>query len=259
MTKKVALVTGASSGIGREFALQLAAQGYTIIAVARRREQLQILLDEMPGDDHRFELADLADPEQVACIADLLEQQPVDLLVNNAGYSVLEPFYQAERAAQEKILAVNCGAVTTLAHAFLASSKAGDALVNVASIVSYLPTPAQPVYSATKAYISAFSECLWHEHRNRDVYVMGLCPGLTQTEFISSATGGDNDDDNLPAMMIQTATEVVDEAMLALSKRKKSIIVTGRANRMMLWMNRLLSRHRLVKVLGFIGDPERVL
>jgi short-subunit dehydrogenase len=146
-----------------------------------------------------------------------------------------------------------------LSHAFLHQSEQGDALINLSSIVAFLPTPAQPMYSASKAFIASFSECLWEEHRKRGVYVMGLCPGITQTEFIDKATGGDATGQTLPQAMIQTTAEVVGEALQALSARKKAIIVTGWINRMMLIMPRFLTRHRLLKVLSVIGDPDNAL
>ena len=160
---------------------------------------------------------------------------------------------------QQQILEVNCGAVVSLSHAFLRQAEAGDALVNLASVVAYLPTPAQPMYSASKAFIAAFSECLWEEQRHRDVYVMGLCPGLTETEFIQVATGGEADGGNLPGALTQTTGQVLDEAMQALEQRKRAIVITGRPNRLMGLLPRFISRHRLIKLLAVMGDPERAL
>ncbi len=147
----------------------------------------------------------------------------------------------------------------TLAHTFLQKSRKGDALVNLGSIVSFLPTPVQPMYSASKAFIAAFSECLWVEHRERGVYVMGLCPGVTQTEFISGATGGDADGQTLPDIFVQTTEQVVLTALAALDKRKKAIVVTGWINKLMMLMPRFMTRHRLIKTLAVIGDPDNAL
>lgn len=256
---KRAMVTGASSGIGREFAVQLASRGYAVSAVARREARLQELIAELPGDEHNYIVADLSKAEQLSGLLAQFEGEHFDLLINNAGSSVLEPFYKSELSVQRGIMDTNCNSLMCLAHAFLRQSKAGDALINMGSIVSFLPTPAQPIYSASKAFISSFSECLWEEHRERGVYVMGLCPGVTQTEFISGATDGDADGQTLPAALIQTTDEVVGEALRALDRRKKAIVVTGWINRMMMLMPRLLTRHRLLKVLAVIGDPDRAL
>ena len=259
MEQKRAFVTGASSGIGREFAVQLASQGYRVMGVARREDRLRALLDELPGLGHAYLVADLGTEEGVQLAVREVQRERVNLLVNNAGLSVLEPFYESELSRQENILSVNCASLMQLAHAFLRQSERGDALINLSSIVAYLPTPAQPMYSASKAFIASFSECLWEEHRERGVYVMGLCPGVTHTEFIENATGGDADGQTLPEALVQTTAEVVEEALRALAARKKAIIVTGRVNRMMMLMPRFLTRHRLLKVLAVIGDPDNAL
>ncbi|MEM1113185.1 MAG: SDR family NAD(P)-dependent oxidoreductase [Pseudomonadota bacterium] len=252
---KRAFVTGASAGIGREFATRLAAEGYAVTAVARREDRLQALVQALAGDGHRYVVADLASHAGREAVIEDMKSAHVDLLVNNAGFSALEPFYQSSLQKQRDILGVDCQAVVELAHAFLAQAKRGDALVNLGSIVSYLPTPAQPVYSASKAFVAAFSECLWEEQRERGVYVMCLCPGLTETDFVRTASGGDADGSNLPSGLTQTTDAVTDEALGALRRRHKAIVVTGWFNRLMLLMPRLLTRHRLIKVLAVMGDP----
>lgn len=255
-----AIVTGASSGIGREFALQLARRGYRVTAVARREANLQALLDELEGSGHDYLAADLASEAGIDAVAQSIGNSHTHLLVNNAGLSVLEPFYQSPLARQSSILDVNCGAVLKLSHHFLAQAQSGDALINLSSIVADLPTPAQPVYSASKAFIASFSECLWEEQRGRGVYVMALCPGVTETEFISTATDGESTGDTLPAALTQTTEQVVLEALGALDRRQKPIVVTGLANRVMVaLLPRLLSRFRLLKTLAVMGDPERAL
>lgn len=254
-----AVVTGASSGIGRAFALQLAKQGYRVAVVARREDRLKALLLEMQGTGHEIVVADLASAAGVQAVAEAMESEPCQLLVNNAGYSVMQPFYESPLEDQQKVSQVNCDAVVSLSHVFLRQAKPGAALINVASVVAFMPTPAQAMYSASKAFIAAFSECLWEEQRHRDVYVMALCPGITQTEFIQTATGGESDGQNLPASMTQSSDEVVAEALKALKKRKKAVVVTGRINRAMLQLPRLMSRQGLLKMLAVAGDPKRAL
>ncbi len=256
---KTALVTGASSGIGYEFSRQLASLEYNIVAVARREQRLRSLLDELPGTGHQAVSADLSSSQGIAAVTKAIQEQRIHLLVNNAGASVLQPFYQSDLKIQRQHLHTNCAAVMELSHSFLQQAQNGDALINLSSIVAFLPTPAQPTYSASKAFIASFSECLWEEQRHRGVYVMGLCPGVTETEFIAQATGGEADGQNLPDSVIQTTEQVVAEALAALQKRKKAIVVTGRANRLMLQMPRFLTRQRLLKVLAVMGDPERAL
>ena len=260
MEEKRAIVTGASSGIGLEFCRQLAEGGYRILAVARREDRLRALVDELPGSGHAYLCADLATEEGLRAASEATLAEHCHLFVNNAGYSIIEPFFESSIETQARILAVNCQSLMRLAHGFLAQARPGDALINLASIVAYLPTPAQPVYSASKAFIASLSECLWAEHKDRGVYVMGLCPGMTETEFLQGATRGESDFDDVPALMVQSAKQVVDEALGALTRRKRAIVVTGRVNRLMVGlMPRLLSRHRLIKALSVMGDPERAL
>lgn len=260
MHSRRAVITGASSGIGREFATQLSRRGYRITAVARRESHLQDLLAELAGEDNDYIVADLSLAEGINAVAQSLRKEHCHILVNNAGYSSFEPFYRSTLKQQQDMLAVNCGAIVTLSHHFLNQAEEGDALINLSSIVSALPTPSQPIYSASKAFIASFSECLWEEHRRRGVYVMGLCPGITDTDFISTATGGESDGNTLPAALTQTTGEVVIEALAALEARKKPLVVTGRINRLMFAvMPRVMSRFRLLKTLAVMGDPERAL
>ena len=260
MQGKRAIVTGASSGIGREFSIQLANRGYHITAVARRESHLQELMDELTGEGHSYLVADLSLATGVSKVAESVSADHCHLLVNNAGYSDFQPFHSAPLQLQQDMLSVNCGAVVTLAHHFLNQADEGDALINLSSIVAVLPTPTQPIYSASKAFIASFSECLWEEHRTRGVYVMGLCPGITETGFISAATGGEADGQTLPAALTQTSGAVVKEALVALNRRKKPIVVTGWLNRAMFaLMPRVMSRFTLLKTLAVMGDPERAL
>ena len=259
MDKKRALITGASSGIGREFAVQLASLGYAVTVVARREDRLTKLLEELPGDGHRYRVADLSTQSGVLLAMEELQRERVNLLVNNAGFSVIEPFFESELEKQHDIFSVNCDSLMQLAHTFLRQAERGDALINLSSIVAFLPTPAQPLYSASKAFIASLSECLWEEQRERDVFVMALCPGLTRTEFITNATGGEADGSNMPAAMFQSTEAVVSEAMQALQRRGKAVLVTGWMNRLMLLLPRVLTRHRLLKVLAVMGDPEKQL
>lgn len=260
MAKPRAIVTGASSGIGREFAVQLAERGYRVTAVARREPQLKSLVADLSGGGHDYVVADLSRKGGVSAVADCIAESRCHLLVNNAGFGKLEPFYQSRLPDQQEMLALNCGAVMALSHAFLNQARKGDALINVSSVVSVLPTPSQPVYSASKAFVTSLSECLWEEQRSRGIHVMALCPGITETEFIRIATGGESDGENLPAVLSQTGEEVVREALAALDKRGEPVVVTGRTNRLMFsLMPRMMSRFRLLRTMAVVGDPNKVL
>ena len=259
MSRPRALVTGASSGIGYEFARQLATAGYSVIGVARSEDKLQTLVNELDGDGHEYLVADLSSAAGQQAVCDKIGEQHLDLLVNNAGLTSFDPFYSSPAEKQHALFAVDCESVVKLSHAFLKQSHTGDALVNVSSVVGFLPTPAQAIYSGSKAFSIAFSECLHEEHRKRGVYVMALCPGLTRTEFITNATGGEADGSNMPESMFQSTEAVVSEAMQGLKRRGKAVLVTGWVNRLMLLLPRVLTRHRLLKILAVMGDPEKQL
>ncbi|MET9693564.1 SDR family NAD(P)-dependent oxidoreductase [Streptomyces sp. NPDC006514] len=197
-----ALVTGPSTGIGRTFARERPATGYAVTAVAPSKDRLRTLVDEL-GSSHRYLVADLATTDGQGLIADELARHLADLLVNNAGAAHHGPF--TETTARDALTAIrlNCEAVVTLAHAFLAQARPGDALINVSSTLAYAPTPGLAVHSASKAFVTSLSKALWHEQRPCRVYVMGLCPGMTATDsqFLSH--------EDATAALIQTPEALV--------------------------------------------------
>src|SRR5512135_1795775 len=189
MTNKTAMVTGASSGIGAVFARELAREGYAVTCVARSRDKLQSLVKQL-GEYHRVLVADLSDGRQLQTVATDLENNRYSLLVNNAGYGLYGRFDEIPVEQHENVMAVNMNALVRLSHAFLKNAQAGDALVNVSSVVSRLPYPGGAIYSGTKGFVSNFTESLWYEYRDRGVYVMALLPGVTETNFHAVATHG---------------------------------------------------------------------
>ena len=245
MTKK-ALVTGASEGIGREFAGRLASTGYLVTAVARNEARLEDLIKEL-GDGHKYIVADLTHPSGLEKVVEELEKDHYDLLVNNAGYGGFGKFYEIELEKSRNMMNLNLDALVALAHRFLKQAQKGDALINISSVLAMMPFPQQGVYSATKAFVSSFSESLWYEQRSRGVYVLGLCPGATVTEFAGRA-GISNED--IPAFMLQTSAQVVSVGLKALKKRKKPTVVSGNFNRFNILLSRIMTRKAVVKMMG---------
>ena len=145
-----ALVTGASEGLGRAFAMRLAQEGWAVTAVARNEARLTELTAELGGAPHDHLVADLAQPDGVARCIERLRGERYALLVNNAGYSQFGEFAEADVDEEAKILAVNCEAAMRLAHAHLERAQPGDALINLSSITYWLPTPIQPTYVAAR-------------------------------------------------------------------------------------------------------------
>ncbi|MFI5536388.1 SDR family NAD(P)-dependent oxidoreductase [Nocardia sp. NPDC051900] len=236
-----ALVTGASAGIGRAFAKSLAAQGYSVTVVARGIEALEMLLAEL-GDGHDYLAADLGTEEGLRAVAERLRGGGYTLLVNNAGTAAHGDFTEVALEASIATLEVNCRAVVVLAHAFLGAAAPGGVLVNVSSTLGHIPKPGLAVYSATKAFVTALSETLWHEQRARGVRVLALCPGVTAT---ASQTATD-----VPPWLVQTPEQVVDRARKALSGGSGSVVVTSPFNRALIAVLRLFPRRAALALLA---------
>lgn len=196
--RKTALVTGSSSGIGQDMARELAARGFDLILVARRRERLEQLAGELTAAHGVACLVlpcDLADRVQLdglmARTQDFLaEGRFLAALVNNAGTGVWDWFEKQDAATSQRDIDLNITALTTLCHAFLPLARQHRQpayILNIASIAAFLPTPRFAVYSATKSYVLRFSEILAYELRDSNISVTCSCPGGVMTEFLEHA------------------------------------------------------------------------
>ncbi len=213
---KTALVTGASEGIGRAFAIRLSQEGYAVTAVARNEHRLKELAIEAPG--LKYLSADLTTADGISRVASLVKEDRFDLLVNNAGMGVFGPFHAVPEDSNRKVMSLNCTAMVELSHAFLSVAKSGDALINVSSGAGYLPLPWSSLYTGTKAFVSAFTESLWYEQRRRGIYVLALCPGGTHSKFHARAGG---DESKLAPLFMQTL------ALKALRRRSQPVVICG--------------------------------
>ncbi len=191
---RTALVTGASSGIGEAITRLLADDGVQTVVVARRAERLARLAAELPGIE--ILVADLATPAGLAAVVARIADpgRPVDLVVNNAGFGTSGLFAGLDAGRLGREIDLNVGALVRLSHAAInAWGTAGRPgwLLNVSSVAGFQASPGLAVYSATKSFVTAFSESIREELRPTGITVTALCPGLTRTEFqqISSAQG----------------------------------------------------------------------
>lgn len=190
-----ALVTGASSGIGREIARRLAPDAQALILIARRGDRLESLERELAALNPRLTVhsrpVDLADESQIDALGQWLYASglKVNVLVNNAGLGDRGDFAGADWEKTKRIIAVNVIALTKLTHCLLPMLRAarGAAIINISSIVSLLPVPFIAVYAASKAYVTSFSEALRAELRGTGVSVTAICPGPVATEFSRAA------------------------------------------------------------------------
>ena len=228
-----ALITGASSGIGEEFARQLAPHARSLILVARRLDRLEALKGELdrPGLTIHCHTADLADEVQIeALLASLAASgERVSLLVNNAGLGDHGFFEDSDWSRVSAMLDVNIKALTRLTHALLPDLvRAGrGAILNVSSIAGLLPLPKMAVYAATKAYVTSFSEALRAELRGTGVSVTALCPGPVSTEFGLTADRPDGRDPMPAPEIFKVPVEDVAAAGLAAVERDRARVIPG--------------------------------
>lgn len=215
-SKGVALVTGASSGIGAIYADRLARRGYDLILVARNRRRLERLADGLVRQTRRVVetlVADLNDPADLARVEERLRTDPaISLLVNNAGVGAVAPLVESDVDEMTRMISLNVTALTRLAYAAIPGfvDRGRGALVNVASIVAIAPELLNGVYGASKAFVLAFTQSLQHELADKGVRVQAVLPGPTSTEFWDVAG---LPVDHLPREWVMDAGAMVDAAL----------------------------------------------
>jgi short-subunit dehydrogenase len=256
--RPVALVTGASMGIGESFADALAARGYDLALVARSGDALEAIAARIRAAHAcRVEpiVADLEDPAAVARTADIAEERfgRIDLLVNNAGYGAhgaFETIVPERHAGQIRLNIEALVALTNrLVPAMLARGSGG--VINVASTAGFQPVPFMAVYGATKAFVLSFSEALAEEFRGRGVRVLALCPGATRTNFFATAgEGAQVGRFRAPAQVVATALRAYD--------RGASYVIDGPANRLLALAPRFFPRPLIARVGGLLMKPAPV-
>jgi short-subunit dehydrogenase len=232
--KVIALVTGASAGIGAEFCRQLAARCDVIIAVARRGDRLAALADEL-GD--RVELrclpADLGGIEGVAATMEAIRQQgPVRYLVNNAGFGTFGNFETLSVESQRAMVNLHIDTTVTLCRAAIPFMResGGGAIINVSSLGSFVQGRSMAVYGATKAFLNYYSEALQAELVGAGIDVQALCPGFTRTEFHDPMAAQGFDRERIPEQMWMSAEDVVAVSLAELGTGKV-VVVPGADNR----------------------------
>jgi uncharacterized protein len=231
-----ALVTGASSGLGEEFARQLAPQAQSLVLVARRLDRLDALKKELESLYAPLKVyvygADIGREDQLVAMVNWLPTQGVkiDFLINNAGMGDRGPFESGDWNRIRQMVDVNVSALTHLIYLLLPSMTLGGraAILNVSSVAGFIPLPNTAVYSATKAYVNSLTEALAIELRPRGITVTALCPGPIATEFHALAQrSGDVDRSthvhSMPAFVV-TPQEAVRSALLAVSRARARVI-----------------------------------
>lgn len=222
---KIALITGASSGIGEEFARQLARRGYQLILIARRMERLRLLADEL---EPRYNITvqclplDLTTEEGIQQAEDCIRQNPgLELLVNNAGFGLRGYFGKIPIEKHLEMIQLHVNASVRLTHAiipiFLSNNHGG--IINVASVAAFVPW-GNVTYNATKAYLVAFSEALNIEMKRKNIQVQALCPGFTVTEFHDTPELRQMRNFPIPKQLWLSSEFVVSKSLSALERGK---------------------------------------
>lgn len=234
-TTQTALVTGASSGIGEQFARQLAARGMNLVLAARSEDRMQALAGRLrsqhPGIEVDVIAADLAVPGGAAALADRLaaDEIHVDVLINNAGFGSHNLFIDEDPDTLAREIQLNCSSLVTLTSRLLPAmvERRRGGVLNVASTAGFQPIPTMAVYAATKAFVLSFTEALWAETRKTGVRVVALCPGPTETAFFD-VTGKD-----FMTSGRQTAEEVAATGLKAFFDGRGPSVIPGTLNRLM--------------------------
>ena len=246
-----ALVTGASSGLGRGLAARLAERGMSLVLTGRNDVRLNETADQIrrsaPGVRIETIAADLSTPPGVSRLLDRVGDRPIEVLVNNAGFGSYGPFADADPAREAEEVAVDVSAVVTLARAFLPGmlARRSGGILNVASTIAFQPGPYQAVYGASKAFVLSFSEALWAETRAAGVAVTALCPGPTRTGFVE-ALGADVGHTVIYRRLADPGP-VIDAGLRAL-ETGRAVVIPGARNKIIAVSGRFMPREWLTRV-----------
>jgi short-subunit dehydrogenase len=254
MAQDVTLVTGASSGIGESLARRIAQEHRPLVLVARRADRLEALAREL-RDRHQADAHVLAaDLTKAGAIAGLLAEIDrqglvVDWLVNNAGFGTSGRFDKLPVDGELEEIRLNVEALVELTGRCLPAmvQRGRGAVVNVASVAAYMPSPYMATYAATKAFVLSFTEALVVELRGTGVQALCVCPGFTKTEFQDVAKVDSN---AVPAMAWMTSDAVADDAVRAVMRGESGVLVNGRMNSAFATLTKLVPRGALARVVG---------
>ena len=248
-----ALVTGATAGLGAEFARQLAADDYNLVLVARDTERLERIAAELSdkfGVTVEVISADLISDDGCAVVAKRIEdrEHPVDLLVNNAGFGMYKVFGSGPLEDEERQLDLNVRAVLRLSHSAVRAmtGRGSGRIVNISSVSAFVPRGSNATYAASKAWVTMFSEALSVQLKGSGVTVTAICPGFTRTEFHERASA---DMSHVPERMWLSAEDVVREG-LADAFDGKPVSVPTRQYRRLVFLARVVPRPVLRRVMA---------
>lgn len=254
---KTALITGASGGIGKDFAIKFAQEGHDLIIVARSEDKLNDLAAELQNT-HPLSVsviaADLSTVDAADRLYEAIAEQglQVDILVNNAGYATYGKFWELDYEREMRMIRLNVHTLAALTHRFLPAmiERGHGKILNVASTAAFQPGPLMANYYATKAFVLSFSEALHNELEGTGVSVTALCPGPTESGFQSRA---EMTDSKLVQNGLMKSMDVVNIGYDALQKGRP-VVVPGLRNKVLALSTRLIPRQQIVKIVRRMQD-----
>ena len=260
-SRKRALVTGASSGIGAAIARELATLGVDLVLTARRRDALDAVAATCKGVKVEIVIADLGKPDAARAVWDAaIASGPIDILINNAGFGYFRRFDEVDWARDAELVQLNMTSLVELTRCFVDSRKTntGQAhIVNIASTGAYQSVPNMALYAASKAFVRNFSEGLHDEHRGTPLSVTCICPGGTETAFHAASGGGDY---SWIANASTKSAEFVAHAAIRAMLRGKRTVVPGLFNKLSCFFVRFVSRRFASRLATqVLGKPRFVL
>ena len=257
VTGKTVLITGASSGIGADFARAMAARGANLVLVARREDRLTVLADQIMRT-HSVTVTVIAQDLSAPGAGGILEKAltkkavTVDVVMNNAGFGTNNRLVTEDRERLRDEINLNISTLVDLTAAFLPGMIARDfgAVVNVASTASFQPVPGMAVYAASKAFVRSFTEAVWGEVSSPNVRVLAVSPGATQTEFFDVAGAK-------PSGAMMPSSAVVATILKALdSKKSAPSVVVGRSNSLTSSLTKFFPKKTVIRLAGSMFLPK---
>ncbi len=259
---KVALITGASSGIGEAFARRLAAEKHNLVLVARSEDKLVRLCDELIFQHKivaHYVALDLIDFEADLRLFNETEKRglEVDWLINNAGFGSMGDFARLDIETELEMIGLNVMALVALTHRYLQNmrERQSGTIINVASTASFQPVPFMATYAATKAFVRSFSEAIAEENRPFNITVTALCPGPTETNFFDAAGVQANVREAFLKKGTQTPEAVVEAALNAVSRGKSSVI-SGWTNYLSARLGNFVPNSLITRAVGGVLRPK---
>ncbi|MFC1878132.1 SDR family NAD(P)-dependent oxidoreductase [Thermodesulfobacteriota bacterium] len=235
-------ISGASSGIGASYAKALAENGFDLVLLARRRDKLQALANQLESDNSihcDIISADLAEKEGIKKATNYIRQiDNLDILINNAGFATTGYFADIPIEKSMRMFNTHMTATVQLTYAALQVmlKRKRGAIINVSSMGAFILTPGNVLYDATKSFLATFSENLWLEVRDKGIKIQALCPGFTRTEFHEVGDFKNFDKSAIPNSLWMMPDEVVRLSLKALKNYRKVVFIPGWKKRLIKWI-----------------------